>query len=358
MKEQLKEVGQKLLYSFQELPLINMTQYLSGNGQTAVVVGTDYAGNVSVQVLRKQESQWLNEGNLLPMDWLKSDLYGAAVAISHNGDMVFISSPRRSVVLENEGMVYCYSRMEGHWKPHSFIIQQPPEKGALFGISVACSEDGRMLYVGAEGADQHEGAVFQYQLTRRATWNMINKIKPDTPVRFSRFGKSIYLNSIGNKLVVSAPAEAQEDGSICGKVFIFTLGDDVSPETRTSPEKISLPEDVEEVKSFFVANNGSELILQYTNSKGTFLGIWRKKEAYRYLARTIQIGGYETSYTRFAADDEDLFFLDDGALCYLKHAEPKSLLEEVIEHCSADSVVISNCSLMLAEDNRLTEFQR
>ena len=155
------------------------------------------------------------------------------------------------------GAVYVFSRNGGSWSQQAYI--KASNTGALdfFGDSVALSNDGNTLAVGAsqessgatgistdgtgEGDNSVGGAGAVYVFSRNGgSWSQQAYVKASNPGGFDRFGLSVALSDDGNTLAVGAHQESSNaigistDGtgegdnsaSDAGAVYVFSRDSD------------------------------------------------------------------------------------------------------------------------------------
>jgi hypothetical protein len=150
-----------------------------------------------------------------------SALFGAAVALSGDGSTLAVGSDLKSLgrggwlapwsgdEVPRAGAVYLYARTPQGWVPQAQLVAQVPVAGAGFGFSLALSDDGRTLAVGApfeaESADAGAedvalGAVHVY---RRDGRNWSTQARLAAPPGASGFGAAVSMAGQGRLLAVA-----------------------------------------------------------------------------------------------------------------------------------------------------------
>jgi trimeric autotransporter adhesin len=173
--------------------------------------------------------------------------FGSSVALSGDGNTLAVgavgeASASKSIggKQANEsapgaGAVYVFIRDGGSWKQQAYVKASNTDAHDEFGGSLALSEDGSTLAVGARledssaagiNGDQHDnsssnsGAV--YIFTRKGTsWSQQAYVKPtkiDTSDDSDEFGKSVTLSGNGNTVAVGAVGQS----NVGGTVYVFT----------------------------------------------------------------------------------------------------------------------------------------
>jgi len=173
------------------------------------------------------------------------DLFGKSVAISGDGKTMAVGAwgedSNGSAQSNNDelaaGAVYVYKReVTGGgvvgWRQVAYVKASSalsPAAGDNFGFSVAISENGNILAVGAPGADvglvgNNEGAVFVYSGPNYDTATVITA--PDLE-NDDRFGESVALSGDGLRLAVGASLEdggAGDPNPQTGAIYVYTDG--------------------------------------------------------------------------------------------------------------------------------------
>ncbi len=190
------------------------------------------------------------------------DQFGYAVALSGDGNTLAvgatyessnatgINGPQGNNLASESGAVYVFVRSGGTWVQQAYVKASNTDAGDSFGLSVALSDDGSVLAVGAFGEDSpasgvngsqsgntvaNAGAVYVY--TRSGgTWTQQAYLKQSHVPSGSAveyFGWSVALSSDGATLAVGAPNEdsnatgvngnqVNAQASASGAVYVFT----------------------------------------------------------------------------------------------------------------------------------------
>lgn len=135
----------------------------------------------------------------------------SGVAISDAGDIV------ATVSVYNE-KAYIYRRTGGTWSEATVLTDPAGRTGIYFGYSVALSGDGARLFIGAisgPSASHPIGIVYVY-LWSGTAWVLEATINPATN-SYARAGTSIAVSQTGDILVIGAPGHSY----LYGKVFVY-----------------------------------------------------------------------------------------------------------------------------------------
>jgi hypothetical protein len=164
---------------------------LSGDGATLAVGGDDdslatgidgdphdssssYVGAVHVFV-RDASGQWSQQAYIKASNADGQDEFGHSVALDADGSMLVVGAinedssaagiggDQADQSLGYSGAAYVFVRdAAGQWSQRAYVKASNPGRGDHFGRSVALSDDGQTLAVGAESEDEGAGAVYLF----------------------------------------------------------------------------------------------------------------------------------------------------------------------------------------------------
>src|SRR6266704_176907 len=179
-----------------------------------------------------------------------ADQFGFAVALSSDGNTLAVGAtgedsalPGVTTGLVSEGTagnaapgagaVYVFTRSAGTWSQHSYVKASNTGAADNFGSSVALSDNGNTLAVGATGegsaltgvtpgivaettaGNAAPGAGAVYVLTRSAgIWSQQAYVKASNTGAVDLFGASVSLSGDGNILAVGAMGESSAASGI------------------------------------------------------------------------------------------------------------------------------------------------
>jgi hypothetical protein len=249
-----------------------MALALSGDGRTmAVGAPHDSRGGVfsagAVYVYTRSDASWSQQACLRAANRGQSDNFGRVVALSADGNTMAIAAvgeaSRATGVngdgaddsIPQAGAVYVFARRGTTWAQQAYLKASNTGNsgttdafgdGDQFGFSLALSDDGNTIAVGAitedsaatgingnhaDNAKQSAGAV--YVFTRRSTtWAQQAYVKPSSIDGGDLFGYAVALSADGRTLAagsydedgsaraINGPIDNERDGS--GAVFVFT----------------------------------------------------------------------------------------------------------------------------------------
>ncbi len=222
---------------------------LSGDGDTLAIganleasnamgINGDEADNSllgagAVYVFYRRDGAWSQQAYVKASNTDAGDVFGYQVALSYDGSTLAVAAQGEDSAAvgvntdeaNNDaggaGAVYVYSRVGDDWTQQAYIKTLYPEENDLFGSSIAMSDDGDTLVVGAldedggqQGVDGDQadnsgrGSGAVYVFTRlRNNWSQQAYIKGLNTERADAFGAAVAISADGVTLAVGAPDE-------------------------------------------------------------------------------------------------------------------------------------------------------
>jgi len=194
---------------------------VSADGSTLAVGSLRSNGDQgAVTVFARSGGKWVQQEILADENGAKKDWFGYSMAISKDGNTLAIGAVYADVSGNaDQGNVHVYARSGGAWKLQKTLTGEGGAAGDVFGVSVAISDDGNTVAVGAAGddvgsvSDKGSASVF----VRKGTeWSAQQVLVDDNGVAKANFGSSVSLSSDGNTLAVGGPNAGK------GSVVVFT----------------------------------------------------------------------------------------------------------------------------------------
>jgi hypothetical protein len=247
---------------------------LSGDGNTLAVgapreasaatgIGGNEGDNGAVQagavyVFTRNGATWAQQAYVKASNTGAVDLFGISVALSGDGNTLAVGATGEASAATgiggdqtdntaaSAGAVYVFTRSGAIWTQQVYAKASNTDAGDAFGTSVALSENGSTLAVGAPGeasaatgidgnqADNTAlGAGAVYVLARSGTfWAQQAYVKASNAGASDQFGTSVALSGSGSTLAVGARFEssaatgldgnqADDSASGAGAVYVF-----------------------------------------------------------------------------------------------------------------------------------------
>jgi hypothetical protein len=183
---------------------------LSADGST-LVVGAPRGGGGRVWTFTRSGSSWSVLGG--PTTGFGEDgvgLFGQSVALSDDGQTLLVGAPADS---DNQGAAWGFTRSGSSWEEEGTKLTAGVTSGeAHFGSSVALSGDASTALVGARGADDGDGAASAFSNTGTG-WVEEGPPLAGGDEAGEGFGGSVALSFDGNIAVVGAGQAENHGGS-------------------------------------------------------------------------------------------------------------------------------------------------
>jgi hypothetical protein len=213
----------------------------------------------AVYLFTRQMGTWTQTAYVKASNTDEGDHFGQTVALNQDGSTLAVGAPEEASnatgiddddgndSAEGSGAVYVYVRDDVAWEQRAYVKAFNTDELDHFGDSLALSDDGMTLAVGAPDesssaagidGDQsdnslaHAGAIYVYGQAD-GVWTQQTYVKPSNPGGDFLFGYSVALDEDGTTLAVGALEEAsnatgidgdQTDSSLpqAGAVYVFT----------------------------------------------------------------------------------------------------------------------------------------
>jgi hypothetical protein len=208
------------------------------------------AGAVYVYT-RDQTGIWSQEAYIKASNTEADDSFGKGIALSGDGNTLAVGAPGEdsdATDIDDDqdnnssidaGAVYVYAREMGVWTQQAYVKASKSDDGDGFGKSVALSQDGSTLAVGAPEEDSDatgiddnannnsaadSGAVYMYARADMG-WTPQAYVKASNTDALDHFGDSVALSDDGMMLAVGAPGESSSAPGIDGDPTNNSLAD-------------------------------------------------------------------------------------------------------------------------------------
>lgn len=185
--------------------VVGVQQYnysLGDRGKVHVYSGTNYS---TEQIITSSEIGY-------------GDIFGVVTACSDDASVIFVSAVRENGKAVNSGKVYVYSGT--NYKTETKITASDGTTGDYFGASLACSQDGSIIVVGADLKNTNSGKAYVYSGT-----NYTNEIAivPSDPQQQARFGHAAACSQDASVIVIGAIYKEVSGVADAGKAYVYNI---------------------------------------------------------------------------------------------------------------------------------------
>lgn len=166
-------------------------------------------------------------------DAAAGDVFGAAVALSRDGNTLAVGADIHSGTVPSAGAVYVYHRTLHGWREMARLRAPVLSSGSGFGYSLTLSDNGSRLAVGApfeshpnagETLAGDQGVVYVFERGDRG-WSQPSRLVASNAGSYDWFGMSLSFSGSADTLAVGAhrhdTVEPQERRSDTGAVYVF-----------------------------------------------------------------------------------------------------------------------------------------
>lgn len=218
----------------QESQNSSTTVACSANGRT-IVAGTYSTERVYIYT----GSNWQTSTIVTASDSASNDYFGYSVACSSDGRILVVGSPYRDNSTSgytDSGRVHIFSG--SNWEYVKVLQPVDAGNGGNTGYSVACSADASTIVIGAIGYSLGRGLVFVYT---GSGWSQSTILTASDQAQANYFGSSVACSSDGRMIFVGAPNQPGDGVTLVqlGKVYMFS-GSNWAIETQISASDYGL----------------------------------------------------------------------------------------------------------------------
>ncbi len=198
-------------------------------------------GAGAVYVFTRIGIAWSQQAYVKASNAGAGDQFGVAIALSTEGNTLAVGAEdeagsatgingQANDGAEEAGAAYVFTRNGTIWSQQAYLKASNTGKGDNFGASLAMSQDGNLLAVGATREDSNakgingdqvnndangSGAVYVF-VRNDAAWSQQTYVKASNTVTDAKFGSSVALSALGNTMAVGARNEDSNATGING----------------------------------------------------------------------------------------------------------------------------------------------
>ncbi|HTA32323.1 MAG TPA: IPT/TIG domain-containing protein [Solirubrobacteraceae bacterium] len=183
---------------------------LSADGDTAVVGAPREDGNTgAVWTFTRTGTEWSKGTEQHSPETQTPQRFGTSLALSADGSTLVVGAPRLG-----GGRVWSFTRSGSSWSSLGGAITGAGDDGVgLFGQSVALSDDGQTMLVGAPNDNDGQGTAWGFSRSGSSWEEHGPKLAGGGPGPEEHFGSSVALSGDGSTAVVGARGADSGDGA-------------------------------------------------------------------------------------------------------------------------------------------------
>lgn len=191
-------------------------------------------------------------GALYPSELVAGDFFGSSVALDADGNTAVVGA----FLQNSQGAAHVFVRSDNTWTYQSKIVPNDIRVGDSFGDSVAISNDGDTIVVGAS-SKLSGGAMYTF-IRSGTTWTQREKIVSSNLTTGDKFGYSVGISPNGRKVISGAyAATASSNIFNGGSAYVYSIPDNYySGTNRIIHETAPEAEPVSTFEKFNIYING------------------------------------------------------------------------------------------------------
>lgn len=209
---------------------------LSGDGDTAIVGDIPF----SAYVFSKENNLWSQKAELTGENPDVNERFGYSVAISENGTIVVIGAPWAG----GNGAAYVFNKSNSSWIQEAKLTVDGDDDVPTddIGSSVAISNDGNTVVIGAINGENkngdNTGAAHVFNKID-ASWRHEEKISADDGESGDEFGHSTAISGDGTTTVITSRGDDNMGVKDAGAGYIFNTTN--TPPTNSDSVNVDNP---------------------------------------------------------------------------------------------------------------------
>ena len=201
---------------------------LSANGNTLAIGDID--GNSSkgqVKVYTRVSTTWTLEATITDSTGASGDQFGASVALSDDGNTLVVGAPSDDISSNtNQGSAVIYTRVSTTWTQAHRLTYSGGATGDAFGTSVSINGAGTRIVVGQNnddiGLNADRGSIVIYDFAS-SVWDETTTLTAASGTAGDGLGASVAMSDDGAYVVAGAPNDDVSTYSNHGSASIFAL---------------------------------------------------------------------------------------------------------------------------------------
>jgi hypothetical protein len=174
--------------------------------------GNEAQANTSNVSTNSSARTLLNSQKLTSEEALSGDMIGASIALSDNGQFMLVGASGDDAAGSDSGAVYAYKYDAGQWVMGQKIIS--PAAGqplTYFGSAIALNEEGKLALIGASGESGEIGAAY-ILVKADGNWNVAARLAAPDGIAGDYFGSQVAISADGLTAAISAPNAGERQG--------------------------------------------------------------------------------------------------------------------------------------------------
>jgi hypothetical protein len=227
----------------------------------------------AVYMFRRQGSGWTQEAYLKPSDTGCGDEFGIGLALDGDTLVVGAFGEEENEEQVDSGAAYVFRRESGGWVQKAKLKPSSIEAGQEFGWSVAVAGD--LIAVGARRENNDSGAVYVFHRDNE-DWTEDRRIEPSAPAPGALFGYSVAITqdflvvgACGRGEVCKPAGNPPPENMTAGDAYVFQREEGDWPETSLASLVSSPAPAPDSDFGFAVAAAGDKIVIGAPSQDGS-----------------------------------------------------------------------------------------
>lgn len=172
-----------------------------------------------VNIFVRSGSSWSLQQVLRSPNARTSGYFGKSVSLDDTGTYLLIGAEGEQISSVTIGRAYVYKRSGTTWSLSQALTQSDTTSGDTFGYSCSISKDGTVAAIGAYAHDgpgdtvSNSGSVYRFSRSGE-TWSEDEIVQSASPAVNQYFGTSVALSEDGTYMIVGAQGTSSFRGSV------------------------------------------------------------------------------------------------------------------------------------------------
>lgn len=189
---------------------------ISADGSTAVVGAQNHAGGEgAVYIYARHKKHWKLTTEMADPNGTASDYFGISVAIAADASSIIVGADGTN---QNTGVAYIFTRHGKKWRQSGQISASDGATWSYFGEQVVLSLDGSTAVIGSYGAKNGQGSAYVFA-HKGGKWKQTAKLTASDGAPVDQFGTTVAITDDGSTIVVGASSKPA--GDAVGAAYVF-----------------------------------------------------------------------------------------------------------------------------------------
>lgn len=203
---------------------------LSYDGTTLAIGTAITSTKGSAYIYKKTGVTWAAQTVTTPTNFANGDLFGYSVALTADGNTLFVGAPNNNNGISTSGVIVSYTRSGSTWTQRTTFVHTDKQASDRLGSTVVCNATGTIVAAGARDRDAknftgpESGAVYIFTGTAASAFNQVAALVPELPVggTYSKnLAAALSMNDAGDVVAYSSTLSGGTN-TVTNYVYVYT----------------------------------------------------------------------------------------------------------------------------------------